>query len=448
MGLLSAIAAQPPHKIALQEQGYFISYGNMRDAIFTRTEKISGYRCVALAMDNCIEWVLWDLAAMTAGVALVPIPPFFTHKQREHALRSAGCEAMITPDGVISIPRTIINLPVQTAKITFTSGTTGTPKGVCLSLPAMENVAHSIVKVLGADMAGIHQCVLPLGVLLENVAGVYATLMAGGTVNFTHLDTFGQNYDRLYAVLKESGATSVILVPEILRILMAQIAKLGQLPSLTYIAVGGSKVSPALIEQARGIGLPVYEGYGLSECASVVALNTPFNDKIGTVGKLLPHINARVENGEVIIRNPGFLGYVGEAAPDHIYTGDIGTMDEDGYLSITGRKKNVLITSYGRNIAPEWVEAELLSQPEIAQAIVYGDGESALSAIIVPTSASVVIADGMARANMRLPEYAHVKHFTPVPPFTASDGTLTGTGRPRRSHILELYCKEKVHDVL
>lgn len=448
MSILFSILQHAPEKIALKEEGYCVSYGDLPNHVQSRAERIKRYRCVALAMNNEIEWVLWDLAALAAVVTLVPLPPFFTKEQRDHTLRSSGCDAIITPDGFIPLPNLPVTLPQGTAKITYTSGTTGAPKGVCLSMQSLKDVAQSIVDVLGKDMAGLHACVLPLGVLLENVAGVYATLMAGGTVVFNHLETFGNNYENLHGVIKESGATSIILVPEILRILMAQIVQNGPLPSLRYVAVGGSKVSPALIMQARALGLPVYEGYGLSECASVVALNTPENDKIGTVGKLLPHIHAAVENGEIIIRNTGFLGYVGETAPDYIYTGDYGTKDANGFISITGRKKNVLITSYGRNIAPEWVESELLSQPEIAQAVVYGDGESCLSAYIVPLSVTANISEAVTRANSHLPEYAQIKNFTPVPPFSPSDGTLTGTGRPRRSRIFQLYQKEKIHDVL
>lgn len=446
--LFNIINQHAPDKTALVEDGYRVCYGDLPNLIHNRAERIRQYRCVALAMNNEIEWIIWDLAALAANVTLVPLPPFFTKEQRDHALRSSGCDAIITPDGLIPLPNLPVSLPQGTAKITYTSGTTGTPKGVCLSAQGMKYVAQSIVDVLGEDMAGIHACVLPLGVLLENVAGVYATLMAGGTVLFNHLEGFGKNYENLHSIIKKSAATSVILVPEILRILMAQIVQNGPLPCLKYVAVGGSKVSPTVIMQARALGLPVYEGYGLSECASVVALNTPKDDKVGSAGKLLPHLHAAIENGEIIIRNTGFLGYVGEPAPEYIHTGDLGTMDAEGFINITGRKKNVLITSYGRNIAPEWVESELLSQPEIAQAVVYGDGESSLSAFIVPASSKASIADGVNRANARLPEYAHIRHFNPVPPFSPNDGTLTGTGRPRRSRIFQLYQKEKIHDVL
>ena len=448
MHLFTAIAGHPAHKVALKEAQYQVTYGDLPTAISMRARKLGDYRRVAMIMNNGIEWVLWDLAALFSGIALVPLPPFFTKEQREHVLQSSGCEAIITPEGIIPLPYPAVEIPQGTAKITFTSGTTGTPKGVCLSQAAMENVAHSIVTVLGEDMAGTHLSVLPLGVLLENVAGVYATLLAGGTVYLQSLENFGENYADLHRVLRETKATSVILVPEILRILMAQVATLGLLPALEYIAVGGSKISPELIVGARRIGLPVYEGYGLSECASVVALNSPKHDKPGSVGKILPHIQCSIQDGEITISNTGFLGYIGEEAPSIIRTGDLGEIDQDGFLCITGRKKNILITSYGRNVSPEWVEAELLAQPEIAQAVVYGDAQPHLSAYIVPTSPHADIPAALTRVNGHLPDYAQVKEFQPTPAFSLKDGTLTGTGRPRRSRIFQLYQKENIHDVL
>jgi long-chain acyl-CoA synthetase len=443
MSLLSAIAVHPREKVALTEFGRAITYGQLVDGIADRAARLAEHRCAALLMDNGIDWMLWDLGAIAAGIPLVPLPPFFTEQQREHAMQASGCDVVITPEGMLPLPYKKVSLPQGTAKITYTSGTTGTAKGVCLSLLSMETVAESIVEVLGKGLAGMHASVLPLGVLLENIAGAYSALYAGGTVHLNALGNFGKNYAGLHSVLRESGATSVILVPEILRILMAQVSLHGSLPFLKYVAVGGSKISASLVIQARAMGIPVYEGYGLSECASVVSLNTPLADKIGTAGKFLPHIGFEIENGEIVIQNTGFLGYVGEKAPALIHTGDLGEIDEHGFLSITGRRKNVLITSYGRNVSPEWVESELLSRPEIAQAVVYGDGESFLSALIVPASSRARIDDAVASANANLPEYAQVKNFCAVPPFSAENKTLTGNGRPRREHILELYRKEK-----
>lgn len=219
-----------------------------------------------------------------------------------------------------------------------------------------------------------------------------------------------------------------------------------ELPTLKFLAVGGSKSSPQLIASARQCGFPVYEGYGLSECASVVSLNTPENDKIGSVGKVLPHIELIEQDGEIIIENPAFLGYLGEQHSGVFQTGDLGHLDEDGYLTIDGRKKNILITSYGRNISPEWIESQLLLCPEIMQAVVYGDSEPFLSAYIVPMSSGADLETAIARTNAALPEYAHIKNFSPVPPFTVVDGTLTGTGRPKREVILSKYQTQKEKD--
>lgn len=436
--IFEAIQSHDPDKIALQDEVLSIRYGDLMQEIDKRVEALFEVSCLAIALDNSVDWVLWDLAALKADIPCAPLPSFFTKSQTFHVLQSASISHILSPEGLRDVSGSSnVQLPKGTAKVTFTSGTTGTPKGVCLPKSAMENVASSIVEVLGNEFVGTHSCVLPLAVLLENVAGVYAGLMAGCTIELTSLKTFGTKYENLHDYLKDKKATSIILVPEILRSLMAQISKKGVLPTLQFIAVGGSKINPVLIEQARSMGLPVYEGYGLSECGSVVSLNTPQNDKVGSVGRLLPHVKARIHDGEIQIKNPGFLGYIGKIAPDLLNTGDLGTIDENGFLSVTGRKKNVLITSYGRNVSPEWVEATLLTQPTIAQAVVYGDAKPHLSALIVPSQTDVDIQEAVSQANALLPDYAQIQEFQIVSPFTIADGTLTGTGRPRREQILD-----------
>lgn len=447
--LFEAIKNHDPDKIALRDETRVLSYGDLEREIQTRMDALYGVSFLGIALDNSVDWVLWDLAALKAEIPCVPVPPFFTKDQISHLLHSAGVSHLLSPEGLrdIGTGRDGI-LPMGTAKVTFTSGTTGTPKGVCLPQSAMENVASSIVDILGDEFVGTHACVLPLAVLLENVAGVYAGLMAGCTIQLSGLQAFGQNYEHVHGVLKNTEASSAILVPEILRALMAQVAAYGPLPHLKFIAVGGSKVDPALVLQARAMGLPVYEGYGLSECASVVSLNTPQHDKPGSVGKILPHIKARIIDGEIQIKDPGFLGYINEPAPHVFNTGDLGQLDDDGFLSVTGRKKNVLITSYGRNVSPEWVEATLLTQPAVAQVIVYGDAQPSLSAFVVPASSDANIEAAIQAANKTLPDYAQIKDFQIVPSFTVADGTLTGTGRPRRDQILTLYTKENTNELL
>ncbi|MGD9000605.1 MAG: AMP-binding protein, partial [Granulosicoccaceae bacterium] len=421
--------------------------------------------CAGIALENSMAWVILDLACIQAGIVTVPLPPFFTAAQCEHALHTSGAALLFTdkpgrhtgpvfvthgrPVWLESLQNEAVVLPAGTEKITYTSGTTGKPKGVCLSQQGMEQVAGSLVEVIGKKFAAHTAAVLPLAVLLENIAGCYATFMAGGCydiqpqaeIGFTRgmIPDFGQ----LSRYLRASQAQSCILVPELLRGLMQALLQSKQnLPAMKFIAVGGSRVAPSLLEQAERLGLPVYEGYGLSEAASVVAVNTPAQQLGGSVGRVLPHIEVDfAADGEILLRQPAFLGYVGEAKQAGSYpTGDLGRLDDEGYLHITGRKKNIIINAMGRNISPEWPESELLAQPQVAQTIVFGDADAELGALIVPSSAQLdasQLAAAVANANRQLPEYAQIRHWRVTTPFTIANQQLTGTGRPRRDVILK-----------
>lgn len=445
--ILQAISRHDPDKIALAGHGRALTYGQLQAAIENTAKKLSGVSVLGIALDNGPDWMIWDLAAVRAGIVCVPLPPFFNDQQRNHVILSAGITHIISAGGLHATGVLPINaIPNGTAKITFTSGTTGTPKGVCLPQGGMEQVAQSLVEVLGAELAERHLSVLPLSILLENIAGVYASLLAGGTCHLYGLENIGManpfqpDFVRLAHVMSTHKITSAILVPELLRGLIQVVMQTGlTLPSLRFLAVGGSKVSPALVMGARSLGLPVYEGYGLSECASVVSLNTPQHDKPGTAGKVLPHIRLAEQDSEIVIGNPAFLGYIGDGLNGSFATGDLGRVDEAGFVHIDGRRKNVLITAHGRNISPEWVESVLLASPEILQVLVYGDAAPHLGALIVPVHEEVDLAQAIEQANVELPPYAQIKEFHAVPPFSMQDGTLTGTGRPRRAAIFQKH---------
>ena len=202
--------------------------------------------------------------------------------------------------------------------------------------------------------------------------------------------------------------------------------------------------TPRLIGAARGVGIPAYEGYGLSECASVVALNTPHADRTGAVGRVLPHLAVTIAgDGEIVVTPAPFLGYVGAPPPEGpLRTGDLGHFDADGFLVLSGRKSNVLITAFGRNVAPEWVESELLAQPEIGQAVVFGEGAAELCAVIVPSRGDLppaALQAAITRANAQLPTYAQVARWQGSRPFDPALGELTGNGRPRRSVLRETH---------
>lgn len=447
------------------------TYGQLPAAINARSRALeaSGCRRVALSMANGSDWLLWDLALLRSNLVCIPVPPFFSAEQVCHLLDSATVDAVIgeLPGDVNITPRgfsrtslgwqrlmpekqeaAAVALPENTCKITFTSGTTGQPKGVCLAAEALMTVASSLQTACSEVRPERHLVLLPLGVLLDNI-GVYAALLAGACIHLPEHTGVSNNMldiQLLMQALHQARPHTLILVPQLLQgLLQAADAGLLAPDSLRFIAVGGGRVAPALLERAAQLQWPVYEGYGLSECASVVCLNRPTRHRAGTVGQALPHVQISIaEDGEILVHGNGPLGYLGSAirAPGPWPTGDIGHMDE-GYLTILGRKKNQFITAFGRNVNPEWVEAELTAEPAIAQAFVHGEALPCNLALIVPRHeqvTSVQIAEAVALANAGLPGYARVHHWLVIAqPFTSTDGLLTSNGRLRRAAIFQHY---------
>jgi long-subunit acyl-CoA synthetase (AMP-forming) len=431
----------------------------------------SGVRVLATLLDNGSAWVVADLAALRAGIVHVPLPAFFTPAQREHALRAAGVDAMLTPAALPGFDTTQCDvagaalclgtraatparLPDGTAKVTFTSGTTGTPKGVCLSADAMLAVARGLAEALAPLAIERHMVALPLPVLLENLAGIYAPLWHGASVVVPPLAAVGiagsSTFDPavLDAAVRHAHAHSVITLPQMLRAWTAWRTATAAGPggTLRFVAVGGAAAGSALIAAARAAGLPAYEGYGLSEGASVQTLNLPGADRPGSVGRALPHARIRVDgNGEIRISGTPMLGYAGEPARsiDDWPTGDLGEIDADGFVHVRGRRKNVLITGFGRNVSPEWIETALRSLPLIAHAVVFGDGAPALSAVIWPSRADLddsALDAAIAAANAQLPDYARVRHWVRArAPFALEVGTCTANGRPLRIAIEHIH---------
>jgi acyl-coenzyme A synthetase/AMP-(fatty) acid ligase len=451
--LLQAILARADQlgsQIALDDGVNEIRFSELKVAICDRADLIRneavGPGPVAIDLDNTIDWVIADLALLDLGRPCIPLPPYFTADQRAAALADAGAGATITRHGIVRHAFAGSELPAGTAKISYTSGSTGHPKGICLGDHLMLQTARAVVARLGEDMAGTHFPILPLGVLLENVAGLYATLLAGGrylirpSASIGLANPFMMNDTELVRAIADGGATSLILVPEYLSRIVDRLEQCGQhLETLKLVAVGGSRVPLSLIERAERAGLPIVQGYGLTECGSVVALEAAGERDRGTVGHPLDHANVSLaSDGEIVIDGSFHLGTVGHPRSEGaIFTGDLGSIDEHGRLSIIGRKSNLIITSYGRNVAPEWVEEQLVAQPQIAQAMVYGDGEANLRAFIVPSALDANISAGVASANAELPAYARVERWEPSRPFTPADATLTQNGRLRRSAIMD-----------
>lgn len=432
----------------------------------------AGLHRVASRLDNGPAWLALDLAIRRLGGVHIPLPTFFSAGQVTHALRSSGAQAVVTAEGESTpigaaaqdrlplAPGLVAwrlhadapDLPRGTACITYTSGTTGQAKGVCLDAAGLLTVAGSLVDASRPLSPRRHLCLMPLSTLLENVSGLYAALLSEAQIavpplaEIGYTGSAGLDVPRLLACLHRYQPESAILLPQLLLALVSAAEQGHRLPaSLRFLAVGGGRVGPRLLARAAALGLPVYEGYGLTECASVVCLNRPGALRPGSVGRALPHARVSVVAGELHVDGVRCLGYLGEDGPPPgpIATGDLGHIDDEGFVHVTGRSKNVFITAFGRNVSPEWVESELLQHPAFAQAVVWGEARPQNVAVVFPRRAGASRDDlraALGEVNAGLPDYARVSDVVLADtPFSAADGLLTPNGRPRRDAILHRY---------
>jgi long-subunit acyl-CoA synthetase (AMP-forming) len=456
--------------IALWGDHLKLDYPTLCAEVAYRQQRLrdEGAKVVAVALDNGVDAMLWDLALLFEGLTCVTLPPFFSPAQRAHCLEQSQAERVICEPHLAPELHALgyrnngefwhrafngaNSMPEGTAKLTFTSGTTGTPKGVCLSADSLLRVARELEHASQPAAPRHHMALLPLAILLENL-GCYAALYAGATLSLPSQGSLGMqgasgvNAPQLLGSLAERAPHSLILVPQLLQVLVSAAEQHVFNPRLLrFAAVGGARVSEALLARAQQVGMPVYEGYGLSECASVVCLNRPGAHRPGSVGRPLPHVEIRLDDdGEVLIKGSTLLGYLGhdEALDAWWPSGDLGVFDADGFLFLKGRKKHQFVTSFGRNVNPEWVEAEMTQGGEIAQAFVYGEALPHNHALLWPRRPDCTdqqLATAVAQANAALPDYAQVHYWTRLPqPFTAANGLLTANGRPRRDAIVAHY---------
>lgn len=465
-GLLEDLERQArstPSHVALRGPDEVLSYSRMMADVHALAQQLRalGVRRAGLCGDNSVAWVLADLACLAAGVVCVPVPVFFSHSQRQHLIGRAGLDALLSGDfldgarplgsGVmlkhLPVSDGVARMPDTTAKITFTSGSTGTPKGVCLSGAQLSATVRALRDRLSGVTLETHLCVLPLATLLENIAGIYLPLLMGATVHLAPLQSLGMtgssglDMAQLVTALRMHRPHSLILVPELAAALVRAAAD-GQLSGVgfRFVAVGGGRVAPELLEQGRAAGLPLYEGYGLSECGSVVALNVPEADRPGTVGKPLSHVSVQVDKqGHIRVSGNTHLGYLGDGIQPEarLDTGDLGGLDAEGFLSVRGRAKNLLITSFGRNISPEWLESELVQCVGARQVFVFGDGQPQPAALLVaPELTGQSLEKALRGLNACLPDYARLSRVYLRPQLLSrARGHLTDNGLPIRRQI-------------
>ena len=408
------------------------------------------------------------------------------------------------------------------ATIIYTSGTTGRPKGVMLSHTNMLANAEDATAVLPLNEEDLLLSFLPLSHGFERTGGFYTSLRAGGTIAYgggiasltddlsvvrpTILCCVPRVLERVYqhmlgerenaAFVKQKilswalevgraagrvrtadGGTAALPFPLSLQHGLADRLVFRALRSalggrIRFLVSGGAPLNADLACFFYGAGISVYEGYGLTEAGPVVACNTPDRNRVGSVGTPLPQVSVRIaDDGEVCVRGPNVMaGYYNRPedtaaaldAEGWLHTGDIGAIDAQGFLSITDRKKDLLITSQGENVAPQPIEGRFRQEPLIEEACLIGDQRPYLTVLLVPDREFVGITAGthgvsgawpavldhptiralfqqcFETVSSSLPRHAQPRKFALLAePFSQDSNELTPTLKVKRRTVLQ-----------
>ncbi|HEY9899910.1 MAG TPA: long-chain fatty acid--CoA ligase [Pantanalinema sp.] len=414
--------------------------------------------------------------------------------------------------------------PDDLASIVYTSGTTGTPRGAMLTHGNLTSNAHAAASALGLTPEDVALSFLPLSHVLERSA-CYASLAVGASIAYAErLETLAQNlaevrptffcavprvletfYRRTIAQIEAEGALkrelfwAALEIGEFFHKVMQEEGRV-TFPTnalyhaadrlvfkqvrealggrLRFIVSGGAPLSVELGRFFQVMGVPVAEGYGLTECAPVLTLNPPDAIKLGTVGRALPGVTLRLSaDGEIVVRGPNVMkGYWNDEAATRevldaegwLRTGDVGHMDDEGYLSLVDRKQELLALADGSKVAPQPIEQRLLSHALVAQAMLFGEGRRHMTALLVPdlgeaarlaveaghdwkSDAELVslppvreaLQEAIEEVNAGLASHERIRRFQAIAhPFTPESGELTPTFKLKRRVVADKYREE------
>ncbi|MEO6677737.1 MAG: AMP-binding protein [Pseudomonas sp.] len=440
---------------------------------------------LGIATRNSSDWLVADLACLFAGITALPLPLAFSQAQAEHLaercdgfLVDAAGERTLAERWRLDFPENRLKRLSEPAleqpllhepdgvsdwicKIIHTSGTTSRPKGVRLSTAAVGAVLASLREGMPINAHRRYLSLVPLSLLLEQVTAAYLPLLAGGTVHFLPegeplLGEPGTSPQRLIAWILRVEPTALTVPPVMLNRFYEQLAQgdaQGEqlsryLHSGVHITCGGAAVGIDILNALAEDGIPVFQGYGLSENASVVSMNTAQHQRLGSVGKPLSHVQVRIGADQTIeVKSTSlFSGYSGKdpsacsmSDDGWMDTGDLGELDADGYLYVRGRKKNVICLPNGRNVSPEQVELEYREFPGVRDAAVFFDETHGLVALLCVESAP----DRAELATWSTRRFSDIERPSRLWLLTKDDPLLeqlyTVTGRPKRAEIATVF---------
>ncbi|MCI0705729.1 MAG: AMP-dependent synthetase/ligase [Planctomycetia bacterium] len=487
---------------------------------------------VGLLGENRVEWLIADMGILTAGAVTVSPHASLSARQIHYQMKDAGVRWLFVStaaqlekvrqvraelpelEGVVvfdttaagsdaiswheflqrgrqSLPRLSAEMtqrgkalgPENLATIMYTSGTTGEPKGVMLT---HANILSNVAACLEAEPSrpdDVKLCWLPLSHIYARTVDHYERLFAG------LLLCLAESVETLVANLAEIQPTQFSSVPRFYEKVLSTIAspdpavvsaRLRSVfgPRIRCMGAGGAPLPPAIETTLRAAGLPILPGYGLTESSPVITFNLTTRNKPYTVGVALPGVEVKIApDGEILTRGPHVMkGYwnkpeaTAEAIRDGwLYTGDLGALDSDGFLTITGRKKELLVLSNGKKVVPPQIEGLLVADECIDQAVVYGEGRNYLTALLVPhwdnlrraiADCGLQIADSedaltrhpavyevlrkrVCACLVDVASYEQVKKFIVLPrPFTVAADELTVSLKTRRGIIFAKYKAE------
>ncbi len=470
---------------------------------------------VAVVAGNRPEHVVLDLAALTIGAVPVSVYATLSAEQLTHVLADSGAVlavvageavrlhaeqaqvhapglrqlvvldtdgpgswATFLTDGSATVPRGEPSGLDDPATIIYTSGTTGRPKGVVLTQANVLFLLGSLERVTAFPPGYVNVSYLPLAHIAERLFSHYFGLLQHGHTYFC------PDQSELLATLANARPQAFLGVPRVWEKLRQGLTAalpgpVGDLPEqalaalrarigldrCTFAVSGAAPMAVDVLEFWGQLGLPIHEAYGMTETTGVTNINRPGEAVFGTVGPAIPGVEVRLlADGEVVARGPnvmaGYLGRPEESAVDTdgwLPTGDLGVLAADGRLRIVGRKKELIVTAGGKNIAPVAFEAALKEHPLVGHACLVGDRRPYLTALVVldPDEVARRAPQGpaecdpeilaelealVAACNERRARSEQVKRYAVLgQDWTPAGGELTPTLKLRRSEIHQMY---------
>ena len=382
---------------------YQIIDSGARVVIASGPEQMAKLSPQDLGLPDELKWITYDRVAEAVGgrrsTALAELL---------NALTDGPDDAQRLDDQVADLESNALRdtQPDDLATILYTSGTTGEPKGVMLSHRNLVSNARATLAAFDHSPDDLRLSWLPLSHIFARTCDLYTWLASGSQL------ALAEGRDKVLANCRSLRPTMLNGVPyffDKVRRYVIDERKAdvpGFLPELfggrmRVCCSGGAALPNETTEFFWQRGVKLVQGYGLTESSPVITISTENANKLGTVGRPIAGVEVGIaDDGEILTRGPHvMLGYwnrpdeTGEAIRDGwLMTGDLGQLDSDGYLRITGRKKELIVTSGGKNIAPVYLENLLVEDPLIAQAFVIGDGRNYLTALIVPNPEALAAA--------------------------------------------------------